>query len=456
MLEDANNSKTNKDQDIEKQDLKNQQWLLEKYRLLAENSVDCIWTLDKELHFTYASPSLEKILGYKQEEWIGTTLESHLTEEEYRKATKIIDEALEEFKNHNQPTITFETKAFNKQNKKLALEITGKVLVAEDGRLIGFQGATRDISKRKKAEELLEKSEKKYKTLVEQTPQALFLHDMDGNIVEINKKTINNYGYSKEELLSMKAGDIDPDYKDREDKGMFWNAINNNIIYFEARHKRKDGTIFPVYISLAVIELGKQKYIIALAEDITERKQTHQALRESEAKYRAIFENMVSASCLDEVIYDDGEIVDYRILDVNPAYEKLHGISRERAVGSLASQLYGTGKAPYLDIYSQVVKTGKPASFETYFELIKKYLYITVSTPKTGLISVIATDINKLKEVQQELRKLKDNLQIQVDKKTKELQERITELEKLQEATINREFRIKELRDEIKRLKREK
>jgi len=425
-----------------------------KYRLLAENSVDCIWTLDKDLRFTYLSPSLERILGYKPEEWIGTTLESHLTEEEYRRATKIIDKALEEFKNHNPKAITFETKAFDKQNKEVALEITGKVSVAEDGRLIGFQGTTRDISKRKKAEELLEESEKKYKTLVDQTPQALFLHDINGNILEVNKVTLNRYGYSKKEILSLTVKDIDPGAIKREDKKTFWEKLKDNEIErFETRHQRKDGTIFPVYISLSAIELGKQKYIIALADDITERKQTQQVLRESEAKYRAIFENVASAICLDEIIYENGKAIDYRILDVNPAYERLHGISREKAIGSLTSQLYGTGEAPFLDICVKVARTGKPASFETYFEPSKKYLYITISTPKPGMVSFLATDISAFKKNENELRRLKDSLQAQVEEKTKELKERIDTLERMNQANIEREFRIKELKDKIKRLK---
>lgn len=318
---------------LKEEKLENLQWLLEKYRLLAENSVDCIWKLDKDLRFTYLSPSLERILGFKPEEWIGTTLESHFKAEEYRKVQKLIDEALEDYKNQDYKTINFETKAFNKQNKEIDLEITGKVLLDKDGSLIGLQGTTRDISK---------------------------------------------------------------------------------------------------------------------------RKQTDQALRESEGKYRTMFVNMASANCMNEIVYKNGHAVDYRILDVNPAYEKMHGINREQAIGALASELYSTGEPPFLDIYSKVANSGKPAYFEAFFEPMQEYLYITVGSPKPGFFTVIANNIGKLKRTENELRKLKNSLQTQVDEQTKELQERVAELERFQEAAMDREFRIKELRDEIKRLKSER
>jgi len=84
-----------------------------------------------------------------------------------------VDEALEDYKINNLKPISFGTKAFNKNNQEVDLEVTGKVLVDKEGKLMGFQGSTRDIGERKKAQKLLAESEIKYKTLVEQTPQAL-------------------------------------------------------------------------------------------------------------------------------------------------------------------------------------------------------------------------------------------------------------------------------------------
>ena len=78
--------------------------------------------------------------------------------------------------------------------------------------------------------------------------------------------------------------------------------------------------------------------------------------------------------CLHEIIYDEsGKGVDYKILDINPAYEQITGLTREKAIGKTASELYGTGTPPYFDIYERVATSGKPESFETYFPPMQKY-----------------------------------------------------------------------------------
>jgi PAS domain S-box-containing protein len=138
--------------------------------------------------------------------------------------------------------------------------------------------------------------------------------------------------------------------------------------------------------------------------DITERKRVEQSLTESEAKYRAIFENMAAACCMDEVIYQDGRVVDYRLLDVNPAFERITGIPRSRAVGALASALYGMGQAPFLDVYSKVAETGEPASFEAYFAPLQKHLFVTVGSPGPGEFSTVFSDVTEIARAHEALR----------------------------------------------------
>lgn len=183
-----------------------------------------------------------------------------------------------------------------------------------------------DITERKALEKSLSESEEKFRTLVDQAPIALFLHDMTGQIVEINRRTLENYGYTEDEIIGLKASDIDVDFIEREDEGAFWDQLNHQgQMDFQAQHKRKDDSFFPVSISLSAIELQGQKFILALAEDITERVQAECALRASEEKFRALFETMSEG-----VVYQNAE---GKITSANPAAERLLGLSLEQMQG---------------------------------------------------------------------------------------------------------------------------
>jgi len=134
-----------------------------------------------------------------------------------------------------------------------------------------------------------------------------------------------------------------------------------------------------------------------------------QALRESEAKFRSIFENMADASCLDEVIYENGLPVDYRILDVNPAFERILGIPQERAQGRLASEVYGL--VPFLETYARVAETGEPVTFEAWFEPSQKHLQVTASCPARGRFSTVFSDVTARKQAVEAVRQARADLE---------------------------------------------
>ncbi len=125
----------------------------EKYRLLADNSIDVIWQMNLKLVFTYISPVIKNATGHTVEEWVGTRLSQHATTKEFfnmaRKALTII-------KNYKKfKYITFEAVLLKKDGTEIPVEITGKVLLNKKGFPIGIQGTTRDITERKQAEEKL-------------------------------------------------------------------------------------------------------------------------------------------------------------------------------------------------------------------------------------------------------------------------------------------------------------
>lgn len=149
-----------------------------------------------------------------------------------------------------------------------------------DGKVKRVIGYIQDITDEKQREETIRQSEEKYRALIEQTSQALFLHDMDGNIVDVNKAAIALTGYTHEELLQLTVFDIDPEAESRLDKKNFWGSIKpHSEKAFESRHRRKDGSYYPAEITVSKITFGNNDYILGLAKDITEQKASELLLK---------------------------------------------------------------------------------------------------------------------------------------------------------------------------------
>lgn len=120
--------------------------------------------------------------------------------------------------------------------------------------------------------------------------------------------------------------------------------------------------------------------------------------------YKLIFENMVEGVALHDLLYDESNNpINYRITRINKAYEQYTGISAEKATGKIATELYGTPVAPYLKEYGDVVKTKKPFLFETFFQPMNKWFFITVISPKNNQFVTIFQDITDRKKTEEKL-----------------------------------------------------
>ena len=125
------------------------------------------------------------------------------------------------------------------------------------------------------------------------------------------------------------------------------------------------------------------------------------AVPEGEARFRALFETMTEGVALHRLLLDEqGEPADYVLTDANPAYEAHTGIRREDAVGRRASELYGAGGAPYLDVFGRVAITGEPARMEVYFEPLGRHFRVLVFSPARGEFATVFEDVTATKEME--------------------------------------------------------
>lgn len=127
---------------------------------------------------------------------------------------------------------------------------------------------------------------------------------------------------------------------------------------------------------------------------------------ENESRYHSLYSAMSEGVCLHEIVYNEsGKAVDYKILDVNPSYEQITGLSREKAIGMKASELYGTGKPPYIKTFMAVAESGQSATFETYFPPMDKHFNISVFSPRKGQFATIFSDISGHKRAESRLQR---------------------------------------------------
>jgi signal transduction histidine kinase/PAS domain-containing protein len=136
-------------------------------------------------------------------------------------------------------------------------------------------------------------------------------------------------------------------------------------------------------------------------------KQKEKEIQESEEKYHSLYSSMNEGVCLHEIIYDETKKpIDYRIIDVNNAYESITKLQKDQVINKKASEAYKTGYAPYLDIFAEVVHSRIPIKFETYFQPMEKYFSISVFSLSKRRFATIFSDITIRKLNEKEIESL--------------------------------------------------
>lgn len=164
-----------------------------------------------------------------------------------------------------------------------------------------------------------------------------------------------------------------------------------------------------VFRSQEMALLGEAAGALSLAlnklEEHAARQRSEASLRESEARFRAVFDAMTECVSLHDLVYDAfGRPIDYRFLDCNRTYCDLLKRPREMILGKLASELFSVEKAPNLREYSQVALSGHPLRFEAFMEPLKRHFSLSIASPGPGRFVVVASDITQRMEAELALR----------------------------------------------------
>ena len=170
-------------------------------------------------------------------------------------------------------------------------------------------------------ERALNESEGKYRTLFDNAGDVIFIHDMNGRILAFNTLTCEKLGYTRPELMSMMVGEVDSPENAPQAPARIARLKEQVHISFETVHRRKDDSLIPIVVSAKLISWEGQPAVMSICHDITERKKIEEALRQSEEKFRKIFENSPLAITL--------VTPDLRFHSVNPSWISMTGYSEE-------------------------------------------------------------------------------------------------------------------------------
>ena len=440
-----------------------------KYRLLAENTLDCIWKMDKDLKFTYINQSIFPLLGYTREEWTGSKLAEHCSKKEMQHFMNIVEG---ELRKKDTYSAMFEMNLFHKDGREIPLEILGKILLHENNKVVGFQGNARDITERIQADriqktlydisnalntiedinELFDKIREFLNNIIDTTNFYVALYDERTKMI--------SFSYivdEKDKISSFSAGKTLTDYVINTGKPLLatekiqkklvhsgkvkiggtpskvWLGvplkIENKVTGVVAVHSYKDANLFSEK-DMKILEFVSDEIARAII-----RKQAEEELKKSEESYRGLFNSATDAIYIQD---KDGVFV-----DVNEGAVKMYGYPRKFLIGKTPEFLSAPGKNDMKKVLKMVHKAymGKPQQFEFYGkrkngEIFPKDLQLNNGTYfGEKVVIAFARDITRRKQIertQQALYSIANAVNT-----TKDLQELFDEIRKQLSAVID-------------------
>ena len=246
------------------------------YRALADEH----WTA------LFASKGIEDLTGYPADEFTSRRLNyADIMLPEDRPATReAVFTALRERRMYEA-----EHRIRHKDGSVRWIWARGHGVFAPDGSLRFIEGLNLDMTRQKQAEEALRASERRFRVFVDHAADAFFLTDEKGRVLDVNRRACESLGYTRDELIGMTPFDfVDLEPTVFEDR--IRQLLAGEAVAFESRHRRKDGTVFPVETRAKSFREGGRQFLVSLARDVTDRKQAEERLRESEQRWRSLTE----------------------------------------------------------------------------------------------------------------------------------------------------------------------
>ena len=298
-----------------------------RFAAIVESSLDAIVGRTPEGIVTSWNAAAESLFGYSADEMIGRSISILAPPERDAELAAVNDQLM-----HGEIVKQFETVRIRKDGARIDVASTVSPIKDASGRIVAASAISRDVTARRKSEAALRASEARVRAVVDSALDAVITMDTEGRILEFNPAAESMFGHTRAEALGVEMADllIPPALREAHRKGLerYLETGDGPILgqRVETVALRSDGTEFPIELAVGRVPIEGQPMFTGYVRDISERKLAESQLRESEERYRDLFENASEPIATVDL---DGNLT-----EVNSAFERALGYDRGELLGS--------------------------------------------------------------------------------------------------------------------------
>ncbi|HEY9615663.1 MAG TPA: PAS domain S-box protein, partial [Microcoleaceae cyanobacterium] len=377
----------------------------ERFRNMADNAPVMIWVTNATGYCTYLNRGWYDFTGQTEETALGFGWLNAVHPEDKELSKNVFLSAFD-----RQEALRLEYRLRRKDGEYCSCIDAASPWFGEHGELKGYIGSIIDISDRKLAEEALAVNEARLRGFVDAGVIGILYGDIYGNIHEANDELLRIIGYTREDLQTGNLCWIDitpPEYLSLDEQGIAEARANGACTPYEKEYIRKDGSRVPVLIGYSLVGEVREDTVVFIL-DLSGRKQAEEALRQSEERYRTLFESIDEGFCAIEMLFDrENKPIDYRFLETNPAFEKHTGLTN--VTGRRMRELVPNHEDYWFERYGNVARTGTPSRFESRAEAMNRWYDVYAfrfGQPESRKVAVLFNDISDRKLADREREQL--------------------------------------------------
>ncbi|WP_246276865.1 PAS domain-containing protein [Microcoleus asticus] len=357
---------------------------------------DFIYTFDLAGRFTYVSPALLNLWQKTSDEALGKNFfeldyPTDLATRHQQQIQQVIA-TRQPLKDESLYTSAIGRRAY---------EYIFVPLLGINGAVEAVAGVTRDITERRRAEQALRQSEQQTRNILESIAEAFFALDENWRFTYVNRSAGVLFDRAPGNLIGKNLWEEYP--------GLIGNELER--IYLSAMRDRVAASLTAFYPDhdrwYEVRTYPAPNGITVYFNNVTEQIQTAATLRQSEERYRTLFESIGDGFCVIEMLFDkDDRAIDYRFLEVNPSFEQQSGLVQ--AVGKRMLELAPDHEKHWFEIYGRIAITGEPLQFENYAKALNRWFEVyacRTGEAQARKVAIVFKDISDRKRAEEMLRR---------------------------------------------------